>query len=198
MLSARSRGTLSRIPAGGSVAKYSGKSQVKCPGWSDTSLDTGQNLHTTVSWRAVGCGSVLRLVHSLTLPGRREQSIFGLESTQIFLTGSCFVLDNSYNWTHRQQLEFAEHRDMILSGIYLFNKTWQQVGNVIISNYCLIPGHAGATCEQPFPRILQQTKQFLAVRGPKEKHRGSHSKEKTEARGSPTEVPAASILGQNI
>ena len=53
--------------------------------------------------------------------------VFLVEATQIFLTSSCFVLDNSYNWTHRQQLEFAEHRDMILSGIYLFNKTWQQV-----------------------------------------------------------------------
>ena len=52
--------------------------------------------------------------------------VFLVEATQIFLTSSCFVLDNSYNWTHRQQLEFAEHRDMILSGIYLFNKTWKQ------------------------------------------------------------------------
>ena len=51
-------------------------------------------------------------------------------ATQIFLLSSCFVLGNSYNWTHRQQLEFAEHRDMILSGIYLFNKTWQQVGKM--------------------------------------------------------------------
>ena len=73
-----------------------------------------------------------------------------------------------------------------------------KVGNVIISNYCLIPGHARATCEQPFPGILQQTKQFLAVRRPQEKYRGSHSKEKTEACGGPTEVQTASILGQNI
>ena len=148
MLSARSRETLSRIPAAGSAAKCSGKSQVKCPGWSDMYPDMDQNLHTIVSWRAVGCGLALRLVHTDWPVGPKY---FWFNPVKYFVLSSCFVLDNSYNWTHRQQLEFAEHRDMILSGIYLFNKTWQQVGAVIISNYCLIPGHARATCEQPFP-----------------------------------------------
>ena len=64
MLSARSPGTLSPIPAAGSVAKYSGKSQAKCPGWNDMSRDMDQNLHMIVSWRAAVCGSALRLVQS--------------------------------------------------------------------------------------------------------------------------------------
>ena len=53
------------IPADGSDAKSSGRSRARCPGWKDTYLDMGQNLHTTVSWRGAVCGSVLRLVHSL-------------------------------------------------------------------------------------------------------------------------------------
>ena len=105
MLSARSQGTPLPIPAVGSAAKCSGKSQVKCLGWNDMYRGMDQNLHTTVSWKAVVCGSVLRLVHSL-LPGTKY---FWLKPLKYF----------------RQQLEFAEHRDMILSGIYLFNETWR-------------------------------------------------------------------------
>ena len=75
------------------------------------SQDTDQNLHSTVSWRDVVCGSVLRSVY------RQRRNIF---KPVKYL---CFVSDNSDNWTHRQQLEFAEHRDMILRGsTYLFNK----------------------------------------------------------------------------
>ena len=67
---------------------------------------------------------------------------------------------------------------------------------IIISNYCLIPGHAGETCEQSFS-WEQQTEQLCPVRT-KEEYRGSHSQEKTKARRSQTEVQTASILSQNI
>ena len=111
MLSARSQGTPSSIPAGGSAARCSGRSPVPCHGWSGTSRDMDLNLHTTVSWRDVVCGSVLRSVY------RQRRNIF---KPVKYL---CFVSDNSDNWTHRQQLEFAEHRDMVLRGsTYLFNK----------------------------------------------------------------------------
>ena len=95
MLSARSRETLQPIPAAGSAAKYSGRSQVKCPGWSDTYPDMDLNLHTIVSWRAVECGSALRLVQYNTLYTHWPQGVKYFWSTEIFLVlarVSCLII----------------------------------------------------------------------------------------------------------
>ena len=63
----------------------------------------------------------------------------------------CFVSDNSDNWTHRQQLEFAEHRDMILRGTYLFNRRQCRQAGIIIVLRCRPCWSGTSTVISPSP-----------------------------------------------